>query len=82
MEPRAERSIISYPVRNFSMRVTRSVFSTKRCTARVMLLRSGTLKSEGRWKIFVSDDIQDEKEILLVIHVDDFLVVASQDALD
>ena len=46
---------MSYPVRTLSMGVTRSGFSAKRCTARVMLLRSGNLKSEGRWNILVSD---------------------------
>ena len=72
------------------MGVTRSGFSAKRCAVRVMLLRSGILKPEGRWEILVFDDaiwqpsvyIHDVEEILLVIHVDDFLAAASQDALD
>ena len=73
------------------MRVTRSGFSAMRCTVRVMLLRLGNVKSEERWNTVVFDDaflqpsvyIQDGKEILLVIHDDDFLVAAKhQDALD
>ena len=56
MEPRAETSTLSYPVRTLSTGVTRSGCSAKRCTVRVMLLRSGNLKFEGRWKILVFDD--------------------------